>query len=57
MSPALTSGPVPKHEQLSAALAELVRAELAPDAAIPSERELMARTTSPGPPSARRSRA
>lgn len=42
MSPALTSGPVPKHEQLSAALAELVRNELAPDAAIPSERELMA---------------
>ncbi|PUA79881.1 GntR family transcriptional regulator [Nocardioides currus] len=42
MSPALTSGPVPKHEQLSEALTDLVRNELTPDAAIPSERELMA---------------
>ena len=42
MSPILTSGPVPKHEQLSDALADLARNELGPDAAIPSERELMA---------------
>lgn len=35
-------GPVPKHVLLRDAIAELVRGELGPDAAIPSERELMA---------------
>ncbi len=39
---ALTDGPVPKHAQLSDLLAELARSDLGPDAAIPSERELMA---------------
>jgi GntR family transcriptional regulator len=34
-------GPRPKHAQLSDALAELATRELGPDAAIPSERELM----------------
>ena len=34
-------GPRPKHAQLRDALAELATAELAPDTAIPSERELM----------------
>lgn len=42
MPPVLTNGPVPKHEQLSDALADLARTELGPGAAIPSERELMA---------------
>jgi GntR family transcriptional regulator len=42
MVPALTNGPTPKHEQLSDLLVELARTELAPGAAIPSERELMA---------------
>lgn len=37
----LTSGPTPKHAQLSDAIAELA-GELDPDGAIPSERELMA---------------
>jgi len=36
------AGPRPKHAQLRDALAELATTELAPDAAIPSERELMA---------------
>jgi len=38
----LTGGPQPKHAQLREALAELAANELGPDAAIPSERELMA---------------
>ncbi|HZJ07639.1 MAG TPA: GntR family transcriptional regulator [Nocardioidaceae bacterium] len=38
----LTEGPRSKHAQLSDALAEMVSRELRPDAAIPSERELMA---------------
>ena len=38
----LTEGPRSKHAQLSDALAELVSRDLRPDAAIPSERELMA---------------
>jgi GntR family transcriptional regulator len=38
----ITDGPRPKHAQLRDALAELAAAELGPDAAIPSERELMA---------------
>jgi GntR family transcriptional regulator len=37
----LNGGPRPKHAQLSDALAELAVQELGPDAAIPSERELM----------------
>lgn len=37
----LSDGPRPKHVQLSAALADLATRELGPDAAIPSERELM----------------
>jgi len=37
----LTDGPRPKHAQLSDALAELASRDLQPDAAIPSERELM----------------
>jgi len=37
----ITDGPRPKHAQLSDALAELSTRELGPDAAIPSERELM----------------
>lgn len=41
MAPTLSSGPTPKHEQLSDALVELARAELGPGSAIPSERELM----------------
>jgi GntR family transcriptional regulator len=38
----ITDGPRPKHAQLRDALAELAATELGPDAAIPSERELMA---------------
>jgi GntR family transcriptional regulator len=38
----ITSGPRPKHAQLSDLLAELAVRELGPDVAIPSERELMA---------------
>ena len=38
----ITGGPRPKHAQLSDLLAELAVQELGPDAAIPSERELMA---------------
>jgi GntR family transcriptional regulator len=38
----LLAGPRPKHAQLRDALAELAATELGPDAAIPSERELMA---------------
>jgi GntR family transcriptional regulator len=38
---AVLDGPRPKHVQLSDALAELASSELGPDAAIPSERELM----------------
>jgi GntR family transcriptional regulator, N-acetylglucosamine utilization regulator len=38
----LQAGPRPKHAQLRDALAELAANELGPDAAIPSERELMA---------------
>lgn len=38
----ITAGPLPKHAQLRAILAELVTARLGPDAPIPSERELMA---------------
>lgn len=38
----ITEGPRPKHAQLSDALAELAVHELGPEAAIPSERELMA---------------
>ena len=41
MASVLTSGPTPKHEQLSDLLVELCT-ELGPGAAIPSERELMA---------------
>lgn len=41
MASVLTSGPTPKHEQLSDLLVEL-STELGPGAAIPSERELMA---------------
>lgn len=37
----LTGGPRSKHAQLSDALAEMVSHDLRPDAAIPSERELM----------------
>ncbi|CAI9402582.1 GntR family transcriptional regulator [Nocardioides sp. T2.26MG-1] len=38
----VTVGPRPKHAQVRDALAELATTELGPDAAIPSERELMA---------------
>lgn len=38
----LRAGPRPKHAQLRDALSELAATELGPDAAIPSERELMA---------------
>jgi GntR family transcriptional regulator len=38
----ILAGPRPKHAQLRDALAELAATELRPDAAIPSERELMA---------------
>ena len=38
----ITDGPRPKHVQLSDLLADLAVRELGPDAAIPSERELMA---------------
>jgi GntR family transcriptional regulator len=38
----LTDGPVPKHAQLREILLKLIEGELAPDAPIPSERELMA---------------
>ncbi len=38
----LRGGPQPKHAQLRDALAELAATELSPDAAMPSERELMA---------------
>ena len=37
----ISDGPLPKHAQLKAILVELVTRELAPDATIPSERELM----------------
>ena len=37
----ISEGPRPKHAQLTDALAELAVRELGPDAAIPSERELM----------------
>ncbi len=37
----LRGGPQPKHAQLRDALAELAATELGPDAALPSERELM----------------
>jgi GntR family transcriptional regulator len=37
----ITPGPLPKHAQLRAILAELVTTRLGPDAPIPSERELM----------------
>ncbi len=37
----LSDGPVPKHAQLRGILLELIESELAPDAPIPSERELM----------------
>jgi GntR family transcriptional regulator len=37
----ITDGPRPKHAQLSDVLAELAARDLGPDAAIPSERELM----------------
>ena len=37
----LLDGPRPKHAQLSDALVELATRDLGPDAAIPSERELM----------------
>ena len=37
----IIDGPRPKHAQLSDALAELASRDLGPDAAIPSERELM----------------
>src|SRR3954465_8678849 len=37
----LNDGPRPKHAQLSDALADLAVQELGPDAAIPSERDLM----------------
>lgn len=37
----ITDGPQPKHAQLSDVLADLAAHELGPDAAIPSERELM----------------
>lgn len=37
----LRGGPQPKHAQLRDALAELATTELSPDAAMPSERELM----------------
>lgn len=39
---AIEAGPRPKHAQLRDVLAELATTELGPDAAIPSERELMA---------------
>lgn len=38
----LANGPVPKHAQLREILLKLIEGELAPDAPIPSERELMA---------------
>jgi GntR family transcriptional regulator len=38
----INEGPRPKHAQLSDVLADLATRELGPDAAIPSERELMA---------------
>ncbi len=38
---AIAEGPRPKHAQLSDLITELVTSELGPDAAIPSERELM----------------
>ena len=38
----INDGPLPKHAQLSDVLADLAVNELGPDAAIPSERELMA---------------
>lgn len=42
MARVITDGPRPKHAQLSDVLAQLAVKELGPDAAIPSERELMA---------------
>ena len=39
--PRITDGAEPKHAQLRALLATMAASELAPDAAIPSERELM----------------
>jgi len=41
MARVITDGPKPKHAQLSDVLAELAAKELGPDAAIPSERDLM----------------
>jgi GntR family transcriptional regulator len=41
MTRVITEGPRPKHAQLSDVLADLAVNELGPDAAIPSERELM----------------
>lgn len=42
MARTIDDGPRPKHAQLSDVLADLALRELGPDAAIPSERELMA---------------
>jgi len=39
----LVEGPVPKHVQLRAILVDLMENQLGPDAAVPSERDLMAR--------------
>jgi GntR family transcriptional regulator len=39
----LRDGPVPKHSQLREILLRLIEDELAPDALVPSERELGAR--------------
>ncbi|MDX6302157.1 MAG: GntR family transcriptional regulator, N-acetylglucosamine utilization regulator [Nocardioidaceae bacterium] len=43
MSSTLNDGPRPKHAQLTDVLSDLATKELGPDAAIPSERELMSR--------------
>jgi GntR family transcriptional regulator len=40
---AVVDGPVPKHRQLREILLALVDAELPPDSAIPSERQLVSR--------------
>lgn len=40
VAPAVVDGPVPKHLQLRSILLARIHSELAPDAAIPSEREL-----------------
>ncbi|WP_217630236.1 GntR family transcriptional regulator [Nocardioides exalbidus] len=42
MARRIDDGPRPKHVQLSDVLAELATRDLGPDAAIPSERDLMA---------------